>query len=131
MLPVRFAADPVGVAALLAAIAAGIGLGTVSGLVPGLHANTLALLLAATAGSVPGPRVYVGAAMLSAGVTHTFLDVVPALALGVPDPAMAAGACPVTGSSSRGGAGRRCDSRRWEAPVRWCLRCRLRSQSRG
>ena len=94
MLPVRFAADPVGVLALLAAIAGGIGLGTLSGLVPGLHANTLALLLAATAGSVPGPRLYVGAAMLAAGVTHTFLDVVPALALGVPDPAMAAGALP-------------------------------------
>ena len=51
MLPVRFAADPVGLAALLAATAAGVCLGTVSGLVPGLHANTLALLLAATAGS--------------------------------------------------------------------------------
>jgi len=94
MLPVSVAADPVGVLTLLVAISGGIGLGTVSGLVPGLHANTLALLLAATAGSVPGPRVYVGAAMLAAGVTHTFLDVVPALSLGVPDPAMAAGALP-------------------------------------
>lgn len=94
MPPVNIAADPVGVLTLLVAIGGGIGLGTVSGLVPGLHANTLALLLAATAGSVPGPRVYVGAAMLAAGVTHTFLDVVPALSLGVPDPAMAAGALP-------------------------------------
>jgi putative membrane protein len=32
--------------------------------------------------------------MLAAGVVHTFLDVVPALALGVPDPAMAATALP-------------------------------------
>jgi putative membrane protein len=94
MLPVRFTADPIALAGLLGAIAAGIVLGTTSGLVPGLHANTLALLLAATAGAVPGPRLYVGAAMLAAGVTHTFLDVVPALALGVPDPAMAAGALP-------------------------------------
>ncbi len=94
MLPVRVTADPAALAGLLAAIAAGICLGTVSGLVPGLHANTLALLLAATASAVPGPRVLVGAAMLAAGVTHTFLDVVPALALGVPDPAMAAGALP-------------------------------------
>ncbi len=94
MLPVKIVADPVGVLSLLVAIGGGICLGTVSGLVPGLHANTLALLLAATAGSVPGPRVYVGAAMLAAGVTHTFLDVVPALSLGVPDPAMAAGALP-------------------------------------
>jgi putative membrane protein len=32
--------------------------------------------------------------MLAAGVVHTFLDVVPALALGVPDPAMASSALP-------------------------------------
>ncbi|WP_324757230.1 tripartite tricarboxylate transporter permease [Haloarcula sp. GH36] len=79
---------------LLVAIVAGVGLGTVSGLVPGLHANTFALLLAAIAGAVPGSAVAVGAAMLAAGVTHTFLDIVPALALGVPDPAMAANALP-------------------------------------
>ena len=72
----------------------GIALGTVSGLVPGLHANNFALLLAAAAPGVPGPALYVGVAMLAAGVTHTFLDVVPALALGVPDAAMAASALP-------------------------------------
>ncbi|WP_276272187.1 tripartite tricarboxylate transporter permease [Haloarcula litorea] len=94
MLPVRLTAEPSAVAGLLVAVAGGVCLGTLSGLVPGLHANTLALLLAAVAGDVPGPRLLVGAAMLAAGVTHTFLDVVPALALGVPDPAMAAGALP-------------------------------------
>ncbi|MDS0280439.1 tripartite tricarboxylate transporter permease [Halomicroarcula sp. S1AR25-4] len=94
MLPVRLTAEPLAVAGVVLAIAGGVCLGCASGLVPGLHANTLALLLAATAGQIPGPRVYVGAAMLAAGVTHTFLDVVPALALGVPDPAMAAGALP-------------------------------------
>jgi putative membrane protein len=72
----------------------GIALGTVSGLVPGIHANTFALLLAGVAPSVPGPIVFVGAAMLAAGTVHTFLDVVPALALGVPDPAMASSALP-------------------------------------
>ena len=94
MVPIRATAEPLAAVGLVGAIAGGVCLGTVSGLVPGLHANTLALLLAATAGQVPGPRLYVGAAMLAAGVTHTFLDVVPALALGVPDPAMAAGALP-------------------------------------
>lgn len=39
---------------------------------------------------LPGPTVALGAAMLAAGVVHTFLDVVPALTLGVPDPATAA-----------------------------------------
>jgi putative membrane protein len=78
----------------LAYVACGVALGTVSGLTPGLHANNFALLLAAVAGSVPGPPRLIGAAMLAAGVVHTFLDVVPALALGVPDPAMAASALP-------------------------------------
>ncbi|MFC7138999.1 tripartite tricarboxylate transporter permease [Halosimplex aquaticum] len=75
-------------------LAGGIALGTVSGLTPGIHANTFALLLAGVAPSVPGPVRYVGAAMLAAGTVHTFLDIVPALALGVPDPAMASSALP-------------------------------------
>ncbi|EMA09096.1 putative membrane protein [Haloarcula vallismortis] len=94
MLPGTPVIDPTATLALLAAVGAGVGLGTLSGLVPGLHANTFALLLAAAASSLPGPRLYVGVAMLAAGVTHTFLDVIPALALGVPDPAMAASALP-------------------------------------
>ncbi len=72
----------------------GVCLGTASGLTPGVHANAFALLLAAGAGALPGPALAVGAAMLAAGVVHTFLDVVPALALGVPDPSMAASALP-------------------------------------
>jgi putative membrane protein len=72
----------------------GVALGTLSGLTPGIHANTFALLLAGLAPTVPGPLPYVGAAMLAAGTVHTFLDVVPALALGVPDPAMATTALP-------------------------------------
>jgi putative membrane protein len=85
---------PATAALTLAFVAGGIGLGTCSGLVPGLHVNNLALLLAAVAPSVPGPPRLVAAAMLAAGTVHTFLDVVPALALGVPDPAMAASALP-------------------------------------
>ncbi|MDG5776255.1 tripartite tricarboxylate transporter permease [Haloarculaceae archaeon H-GB2-1] len=72
----------------------GVLLGTCSGLCPGLHANTFALLLAGLASSLPGPPAYVGVAILAAGTVHTFLDVVPALALGVPDAAMAPTALP-------------------------------------
>ena len=75
-------------------VLAGIALGTLSGLVPGLHANNFALLLAAGAPAIPADPVNVGAAMLAAGVTHTFLDVVPTLALGVPDPILAPTALP-------------------------------------
>ncbi len=73
---------------------AGCLLGTCSGLVPGLHANNFALLLAGAAPSVPLDPLALGAAMLAAGVVHTFLDIVPSLALGVPDGAMAAAALP-------------------------------------
>jgi putative membrane protein len=91
---VRVVVDHAATAVALAAIATGISLGTVSGLTPGVHANNFALLLAAVAPSVPAPPRLLGAAILAAGVVHTFLDVVPALALGVPDPAMAASALP-------------------------------------
>ncbi len=80
--------------ALLAFVAAGCAFGIVSGLVPGLHANNMAFLLAAIAPSIPGSPPIVGAAMVAAGVVHTFLDIAPTLALGVPDPAMAVSALP-------------------------------------
>ncbi|MEZ3142771.1 tripartite tricarboxylate transporter permease [Halobaculum sp. MBLA0143] len=80
--------------ALAAATVAGCGLGLCSGLVPGLHANNLAVLLLAAAPRLGAPPLVLGCAMLSAGVVHTFLDVVPSLVLGVPDAAMAASALP-------------------------------------
>ena len=92
--PVGYVVQPELTVATLLAIGGGIVLGTVSGLTPGIHANTFALGLAAAAPAIPGPPRLVGAAMLAAGTTHTFLDVVPAMALGVPDPAMAASALP-------------------------------------
>jgi putative membrane protein len=92
--PVEVVVTPGGTATAFLFVAGGIALGTASGLTPGLHANNFALLLGAVAGLLPGPPRYVGAAMLAAGVVHTFLDVIPALALGVPDPAMAASALP-------------------------------------
>lgn len=79
---------------LVAYVVTGLAAGTASGLTPGLHANNFALVLAGIAPALPGPRLAVGAAMLAAGVVHTFLDIVPALALGVPDAAMAASALP-------------------------------------
>lgn len=79
---------------LVAFALGGSTLGTLSGLTPGLHANNFALLLASAASAIPGSATAVGVAMLSAGVVHTFLDVVPALTLGVPDAAMAATALP-------------------------------------
>jgi len=79
---------------VVAGVAVGVSLGTASGLTPGVHANAFALLLAGVASSVPGSPLAVGVAVLAAGVTHSFVDVVPAISLGVPDAAMAATALP-------------------------------------
>ena len=94
VLALEFVADPGFTGQLLAWVLAGSLLGSCSGLVPGLHANNFALLLAGVAGSVPGPPLFVGCAMLAAGVVHTFLNAVPAMALGVPDAEMAVTALP-------------------------------------
>ncbi|MFC6716715.1 tripartite tricarboxylate transporter permease [Natrialbaceae archaeon GCM10025810] len=91
---VEFVVDPALSAQLVAWILGGAALGTVSGLVPGIHANNFAFLLAGIAPSVPGPPLSVGCAMLAAGVVHTFVNVVPAMALGVPDAEMALTALP-------------------------------------
>jgi putative membrane protein len=94
---VRPVVDPTFAAGALAFLLGGVALGTASGLVPGLHANNFALLLAGFAPSVPADPLFVGVAMLGAGVVHSFLDIVPALALGVPDAATAVAALPAIG----------------------------------
>ena len=91
---VELGTDPTFTIHLLGWTALGVGLGAISGLVPGLHANNFALLLAGITASVPGPPLFVGAAMLAAGVVHTFVNAVPAMALGVPDAEMALTALP-------------------------------------
>ena len=91
---IELAVEPGMTATALGFVLGGVLLGTLSGLTPGLHANNFALLLAGMAPMIPGPPLFVGMAMLAAGVVHTFLDVVPALALGVPDADMAAIALP-------------------------------------
>ena len=85
---------PATTATVLGYAGLGVALGTATGLTPGVHVNAVALLLAAATPGLPGSGVGVGAAMLAAGVAHTFLDVVPSLALGVPDASMAASALP-------------------------------------
>ncbi len=91
---VQFTIDLTGLLWFVLFAVGGVALGTASGLVPGLHANNFALLLAAFAASIPADPLLIGVAMLTAGVVHTFLDIVPALALGVPDAAMAIAALP-------------------------------------
>ncbi|MDT8358504.1 MAG: tripartite tricarboxylate transporter permease, partial [Methanomicrobiaceae archaeon] len=74
--------------ALAAGVAFGVLLGTVSGLVPGIHANTMAGLLLGAQGALLATlgETTVALAMFAALITHTFLDIIPSTFLGVPDP---------------------------------------------
>lgn len=65
----------------------GVGLGTVSGILPGIHANTLAgVLLSLQVALLPviGPLA-LAATMFAALITHTFVDSIPTTFLGIPD----------------------------------------------
>lgn len=66
---------------------AGVALGIVSGLVPGVHANTMAGLLLSVAPLLVGTlgTPVLAAALVGALIAHTFLDCVPSTFLGVPD----------------------------------------------
>ena len=73
--------------ALAAGTLVGVALGALSGLAPGIHANTLAAALLATGAgfaAVLGEEA-LAAAMFAALITHTFLDNIPATFLGVPE----------------------------------------------
>jgi putative membrane protein len=67
--------------------ALGIGCGTVSGLIPGIHANTMAGVLLSFQALLLAylDPVVLAAAMFAALVTHTFLDCIPSTFLGIPD----------------------------------------------
>jgi len=75
---------------------AGAALGTFTGLVPGIHVNTLAVLmvsfypLLSSVLSEMFPSEYipilVASCIISAAVVHSFVDFVPSVFLGAPDP---------------------------------------------
>ena len=75
---------------LVLAVLGGIAIGTIAGLLPGVHVNnTSAILLGlspalAAAGVQP---MYIAAAIVSSTVAQSFLDIIPAIFLGAPDDA--------------------------------------------
>lgn len=82
----------------LLAVAVGCALGTLTGLIPGLHVNTVALLVLSSVPavlseaadldmgiSVSGVLVLVGSAVVALSMAHTFLDFIPGAFLGAPD----------------------------------------------
>ncbi|MFA7562954.1 MAG: tripartite tricarboxylate transporter permease, partial [Methanoculleus sp.] len=74
-------------ASIVLGSAAGVGCGAVSGLVPGIHANTVAGVLLSLQALLLAwfDPVVIASAMFATLVTHTFVDCVPATFLGIPD----------------------------------------------
>lgn len=91
---IRFVVEPELAISAVMWITAGVICGCVSGLLPGLHVNNFALVMATIAPTLGADPLLVGAAMLAAGVVHTFVDIIPALALGVPDGSTAVATLP-------------------------------------
>lgn len=75
---------------ILGAVAAGGLIGLATGLVPGLHVNTLAALALV----LPWHHPWVPLVVLAAGIVHTFVTILPATYLGAPDPATALATLP-------------------------------------
>ena len=77
----------------------GMGLGALSGLAPGIHVNTLAVLLimsvpalspflediCGSVGCSLPPALLLSCTIFSAAICHSFLDYIPSLIMGVPD----------------------------------------------
>ncbi|WOF16850.1 hypothetical protein F1737_09195 [Methanoplanus sp. FWC-SCC4] len=72
---------------LIAVFLLGVVLGTVSGLIPGIHANTMAgiLLSVQTVILAVFGETAMAVSLLSALIVHTFLDIVPGTFFGIPD----------------------------------------------
>ncbi len=74
---------------LLIAIIAGIIVGTLSGLTPGIHINMISLLVLALSPLLMErfgiSVIAMGTFIIAMGVMHTFLDAIPSIFLGAPD----------------------------------------------
>jgi putative membrane protein len=87
---------------LLVVALAGAFVGCLTGLLPSLHVNTLAVLLLAAApvldqilqGLAMDTRFLVAALILSISIAHTFVNIIPATYLGAPDESTALSVLP-------------------------------------
>ena len=73
---------------LLGALFFGVGLGSLTGLIPGFHVNNVALILLALSPALLDlgiPLSAVAAIIVSTGTVHTFLNYIPSALIGAPD----------------------------------------------
>src|SRR3989338_9071935 len=64
----------------------GIVAGTFTGLTPGVHINLVAVLLLTLSTKINLPIFSIVVFIISMATTHTFLDFIPSVFLGAPDP---------------------------------------------
>lgn len=78
------------------AIFLGVMFGTITGLIPGVHVNLISTILVGLSGWFLGftEPILLGIFIISMAVTHSFLDSVPSIFLGAPDPDMALAVLP-------------------------------------
>ncbi|MDO8480498.1 MAG: tripartite tricarboxylate transporter permease [Nanoarchaeota archaeon] len=70
---------------LMVAVLLGMGIGIITGLLPGVHVNLVSVLLVTLAPSLPVAPLSLAVFIVCLGLTHTFLDAVPSIFLGAPD----------------------------------------------
>ena len=81
---------------IILATLTGITFGIITGLIPGLHINTICTLLLSLSLillNIVEP-ITLATFIIAMAVTHTFLDSIPSIYLGAPDPAMALSVLP-------------------------------------
>ncbi|MAF36477.1 hypothetical protein CL622_05165 [archaeon] len=72
--------------AITIAILAGIVAGTITGMTPGIHINLVALILLSLVQATNLNPLYAIMFILVMATTHTFIDFIPSVFLGAPDP---------------------------------------------
>ncbi len=79
---------------ILAALLLGIAIGTLTGLIPGVHPNTVFVFLLSVVVFLPLSPEILLVFIISVAVSNTFTDFLPSLIFGVPDPATALSVLP-------------------------------------
>jgi len=66
-------------------ICIGVGFGTLTGLVPGLHVNTLVVMFLSLLPSLSIDKYSAVALIIAMSITHSFVDYIPSILLGAPE----------------------------------------------
>ncbi len=81
---------------LLLALLCGIFAGIITGIIPGIHINLISVIIISISGCLLGftAPLTLGTFIIAMAITHTFLNIIPAVFLGAPDGDTALGVLP-------------------------------------